>query len=268
MSLAHALAVESTGEGPTAIFVAHGIGGRQRDWDPIVERLATRARVVTFAVAGSAEADENAFSFARHASLPGYADDIRALVAELDLRGCVYLGHSMSAMAGALATVGDPGLFERLILVNGSPCYFNDPDNGYYGGFTSTQIDQMLHTMDVEYQSWASGFGTLMMGNEDRPQLGLDFAQSLLSLNPDMAAAAFRAALTGDYRRYLPRIEVPTLILQSSNDPAVPPEAAEWIAGQIPGAQLRFLQSTGHHPHLADPAELFNAMEQFALFGS
>ncbi len=35
------------------MVLAHGIGGRPRDWDPVVAAFADRYRVVTFAQAGS-----------------------------------------------------------------------------------------------------------------------------------------------------------------------------------------------------------------------
>lgn len=268
MTLATAHSVRMVGDGPTTVVIGHGIGGRQDHWQPIAEGLSDRCRVITFSVSGSPEADQELFSPARHARLTGYADDLRALVTELDIRGCVFVGHSMSAMAGALATVGDRELFSRMVLVNGSACYYNDPEHGYHGGFDAAQIDEMLHAMEVEYLAWSSGFGQFVTGNADRPEIGLEFARSLMTLNPDTAAIAFRAALTADYRPYLRRIEIPTLIMQSSDDPAVTADSARWMASQIPKAQFVLLRSTGHHPHLADPDELLSAMEAFIIEGT
>ena len=69
----------------------------------------------------------------KYSSLSGYADDVLEIVAELDLRDVVFVGHSVSAMIGTLATITDPSRFAKLVLLTPSPCYIDDDD--YRGGF-------------------------------------------------------------------------------------------------------------------------------------
>jgi pimeloyl-ACP methyl ester carboxylesterase len=40
---------------------------------------------------------------------------------ELELKGAVYVGHSMAGMIGCIASVGRPDLFSHLVLVGASP---------------------------------------------------------------------------------------------------------------------------------------------------
>jgi pimeloyl-ACP methyl ester carboxylesterase len=54
----------------------------------------------------------------------------------------------------------------------------------------------------------------------------------------------------------LPKIDVPTLVVASSEDAILPAECAEQYRAAIPGAELRTLSQCGHFAHLEQPREL------------
>lgn len=245
------------------MVLAHGIGGRPRDWDPVVAAFADQYRIVTFAQAGSTDADPHLFSPARHSSPIGFADDLGMLCGELGIRDAVFVGHSMAANAGVIAAAGDPGLFSNLILLNGSPCYVDDPAAGYRGGFTAADVEALLTGMRRDYDSWAAGFAPEAMANYERPELTLGFVEVLRNLDPQVAMTTFRAALTGDFRDVYPRVQAPTLVLQSRRDAVVPVAVGHWIAAAIPSSTFVELKSLGHFPHIADPAEVIAAIRAF-----
>lgn len=265
-SLSQRHAVRSTGEGRPIVF-GHGLGGTQAHWDPIVSHFAGRARLITFSLAGSADADRRLFSPTRHASVLGFADDLARLCAELELRDAIYVGHSMSAMAGALAAAADPGLFSKLVLLNASARYVDDAATAYAGGFSQQQVDEVRLAVSADFATWAGGFAPLMMGNPERPEFSTEFARTLRAYDPAVAPVLFRAAFTSDFRTHLRRVTPATLLLQSPNDPAVPLEAARWLERQLPNARLRVLRSTGHFPHVVSPAEVIAELESF-VFGA
>ena len=60
---------------------------------------------------------------------------------------------------------------------------------------------------------------------------------------------------------------MPTLLLQSSADAAVPLTAAQWLEDEIPDARLRVLRAHGHFPHVVAPAEVLEALERFGVPG-
>lgn len=250
--------------GPTLMF-AHGLGGHQGHWDPIVAALSQHARCITFSIAGSPDADPSLFSPLRHQSVAGFADDVALLCAALGLRNIVYVGHSVSAMAGMLAAATDTGLFSRMVLLNGSPCYTNDPDTGYIGGFTRQEINEVLASIASDFTLWAGGFGHLMMGNQLAPHLAQEFIASLRRYRPEVAAIIFRAAFSYDFRPFISRVKVPVCVLQSNEDPAVPLVTAQWMADHLPDARLQPLHSHGHFPHVVDPEEVIATMSGFVL---
>lgn len=260
-STAHAVTIHSH-NGPT-LLLGHGLGGRPSDWLPLVEAFAPSYRVITFAQAGSVAADPALFNPARHGALVAFADDLGMLCAELGIRGATFIGHSLGAMAGALAAAGDPGLFTRLVLLNGSARYEDDPATGYQGGFSAEQVTALLQEIALNFEAWAAGFGPLVMGQMARQSDVLEFTRVLQQLNPAVAATCFRAAFRSDCRAVVGRITAPALVMQSHRDPAVPLEAAQWLARALPAGRLLPLACEGHFPHIVDPAALIAAVEAF-----
>ena len=250
-------------EGNPVMILAHGLGGNQGHWDSLVEHFQNSKRVVTFALAGSPDADPKLFSPVRHANVLGFADDLSMLCSQLGIRGSIYVGHSVSAMAALLATSIDPGLFSCLVLLNGSACYIDDPDNGYIGGFSHEQIDELLNAIAADFFTWTSGFAKVIMGNPDRPQFAEEFARSLGSYDPDVSLTMFRTAFKSDFRSMMPKVIPPVLILQSRADPGVPVAASEWLAAALPSSHIELLESEGHFPHIVSAGEVIARIEAF-----
>lgn len=107
-------------DGPV-VMLSHGFGCDQNMWRLVAPVLAERFRVVLFDHVGSGRSDLSAWREERYASLDGYADDVREICRELDLREVVFVGHSVSAMIGVLAANREPDLFAKLVLLTPPP---------------------------------------------------------------------------------------------------------------------------------------------------
>lgn len=258
-------AVTELGSGATTVVLGHGLGGDQTQWAPVAAMLARNARVITFDNAASGRCAPEVFSPERHSSVLGFADDIAAVCHDLDVRGATFVGHSLAGMAGALASIADPQLFSRLVMLGASARYADDPSTGYVGGFTTEAIDEMLETVRGDFERWTQGFAPLVMGSDAPPWLSEEFARSLRRYPPEVAYTVFTAAFRSDFRAEVHRLDVPTLLLQSTADPAVPLEAAQWLTDEIPGARLQVLTAHGHFPHVVSPAEVLRALTRFGV---
>jgi len=133
-------------EGGPSILLVHGFGCDQNLWRLVVERLKSDFRIVLIDLVGSGSSDPQAWDAAKYSALSGYAADILDIVNELDLRDVVYVGHSVSAIIGALATITDPSRFAKLVLLTPSPCYIDEGD--YRGGFSKADIDELLEFLE------------------------------------------------------------------------------------------------------------------------
>jgi len=252
--VAASLAVEVVGGGPgVPVVLGHGLGTDQTMWTDVRERLVRDHVVVTYDQPGSGRSAADAFDPRRHAELDGYAEDLVALLDELALGPVCFVGHSASGMIGVLAHVRRPDLFASLVLIGASPRYLDD--EGYVGGFDRAQVEGFLEAMEHNYGAWAAATAPLAMGNPDRPELAEQLLARFQRTEQERAIAFARAIFLSDVRDALPRVSVPTLVLQSADDPMVPDAVAEHLAATIPGAALVRLDAQGHYPHLSGTDE-------------
>ena len=250
--------VNLLGQGSETMIFAHGFGTDQTAWRNQVKVFEPNYRIVLFDLVGCGNSDLSAYSPRRYSSLHGYAEDLLDLCHEFKLQDCIFVGHSVSGMVGVLAAVSEPQRFRQLILLNPSPRYLND--GGYVGGFDQADLDGVYGAMSSNYHAWASGFAQLMMGNRDKPELAAGFAKTLSAMRPDIALSIAKTIFQSDHRGDLSRLQVPTVILQSTHDPAVPAVVGEYLAKNIANSTLIPVRSEGHLPHLSTPETVSRAI--------
>jgi sigma-B regulation protein RsbQ len=250
-------------EDKPVMMLANGFGCDQNMWRLVAPALAEDFRVVLFDHVGSGHAEPSAWQPERYASLDGYVDDILRICHELDLTDVVFVGHSVSAMMGVLAAIAEPERFRELILIGPSPRYIDDAS--YRGGFSESDIDELLESLESNYLGWSAAMAPVIMGNPDRPELGQELTNSFCRTDPQAARVFARTTFLSDNRADLARVTVPTLILQCSSDVIAPLEVGAYVHAQIPDSTLVTLQATGHCPHLSAPAATVAAIRSFAV---
>ncbi|MGW6786350.1 alpha/beta fold hydrolase [Streptomyces sp. NPDC054987] len=246
-------------QGPTVVL-AHGFGCDQNMWRLTVPALAADYRVVLCDYVGCGRSDLSAFSEDRYASLDGYAADVVVCEA-LDLREAVFVGHSVSAMIGVLAAAAAPERIGALVMVAPSPRYIDD--EGYRGGFSVQDIDELLASLESNYLGWSAAMAPLIMGNEDRPELGEELKNSFCATDPDVARVFARTTFLSDSRNDLKSVRVPTLVLECVQDVIAPREVGAFVHDTVPGSTLVTLDATGHCPHLSAPEATNKAITGF-----
>lgn len=255
--------VRWTGAGTQPMLFAHGFGCDQNMWRFVAPAFEDRFRTVLFDHVGAGRSDLSAWNPTRYSTLKGYAEDVLEICDALDLHQVVFVGHSVSAMIGVLAANEKPGLFSRLVLVGPSPRYVNDGD--YFGGFSRTEIEQLLDSLDDNYLGWASAMAPVIMGNGDRPELGEELRNSFCRTDPEIAKEFARTTFLSDNRADLPHVQVPSLVLQCSNDPIACERVGAYVHEQLPNGTLVQMKATGHCPNLSAPEETVAAIKAFLL---
>ncbi|MEU2588227.1 alpha/beta hydrolase [Streptomyces avermitilis] len=247
-------------DGPV-VLLAHGFGCDQNMWRLMVPALADDFRVVLFDYVGSGRSDLSAWSEQRYSSLEGYALDVLEVCEELDLRDVTFVGHSVSAMVGVLAAQKAPERFSHLVMVAPSPRYIDE--DGYRGGFSAEDIDELLTSLDSNYLGWSAAMAPVIMGNPDRPELGEELTASFCATDPDIARAFARTTFLSDSRQDLKSVAVPTLVLECAQDVIAPREVGAYVHAAIPGSRLVTLDATGHCPQLSAPDATAQAITGF-----
>ena len=267
MEVMSRLNVQVTGrpDGPPMVF-AHGFGCDQNMWRYVAPQFEDEFRVVLFDHVGAGGSDASTYDPDRYSALDGYADDVLALCEQLELRDVVFVGHSVSAMVGVLAAAKAPGLFAKLVLVGPSPRYTDD--DGYVGGFSAEDIEELLDSLDSNYLGWSSAMAPAIMGNEDRPELAAELTESFCRTDPEIARHFARVTFLSDNRADLRRVATPTLVLQCTNDVIAPVSVGEYVRDAMPAASMVLLEATGHCPNLSAPDATSAAIDAFVRTGA
>ena len=243
------------------MLFSHGFGCDQSLWRFVAPAFENDHRIVLFDHVGAGRSDLAAYDARKYASLDGYAEDVLDICEALDLREVVFVGHSVSSMIGVLAAAKQPERFARLVLVGPSPRYIDD--DGYTGGFTRPDIEELLESLDSNYLGWSSAMAPLIMGNPDRPELAEELTNSFCRTDPDIARAFARVTFLSDNRGDLRRVDVPALVLQCSHDVIAPESVGRYVHEQLRDSEFVLLSATGHCPNLSAPDETIAAMKDF-----
>lgn len=253
--------VKVFGRGSRPIMFAHGYGCDQNMWRYVFPAFEEDYKVILFDHTGAGNSDETQYSFEKYDTLEGYTEDVLEICEELDLQEVILVGHSVSSMIAVLAAVKEPKRFSRLILIGPSPRYIND--NGYVGGFNREDIDELMEALDSNYLGWAAQMAPVIMGNGERPELGEELTNSFCRTNPEIARHFARVTFLSDNRRDLAAVNVPTLVMQCSEDIIAPREVGTYVHKNISNSHFRQLKATGHCPNLSAPEETIEAIKDF-----
>jgi sigma-B regulation protein RsbQ len=253
--------VTLAGDGERAMMFAHGFGCDQNMWRFVEPDFRSDHKTVLLDLVGAGGSDLTAFEPVKYSTLGGYADDIVEIGGELGLRDAVFVGHSVSCVIGVLASLKAPGMFGSLVLVGPSARYLNDGD--YVGGFSASDIEDLLGSLAENHLGWSNAMAPAIMGNGDRPELGQELANSFCRTDPEIARHFARTTFTSDNRDDLQKVTVPALIMQCRDDIIAGEQVGRYVHENMPGSKFVMLDATGHCPNLSAPKEVVQEIRAF-----
>jgi len=257
--------VQVIGNGERAIIFAHGYGCDQNMWRFITPAFQDEYRIILFDHVGSGRSDRAAYDRTKYSTLQGYADDILEICDEFGVEGGVCVGHSVSATVALLAAATEPDRFEELVLIGASPRYVNDGD--YIGGFSEDDIGQLLELQESNFLGWSSFLAEKVIGDPERPELISELDDSFCRMDPEIARQFAAVTFLSDNRADLSRVTGRCLVLQSRDDIIAPLPVGEYVAENLPNAELVVLDTVGHSPHMSAPDQTIAAIKAFLARG-
>ncbi len=254
--------IRRLGAGDRVLLMAHGFGCDQNMWRFLTPFLEQDFDVVLFDYVGWGQSDLAAYEPERYTDLSGYAQDVIEICDELELTDVIFVGHSVSAMIGLLASLERPHRFSSLVMVCPSPYFLNDPPD-YYGGFDHEDIEELFELMDKNFLGWAHHLAPLVAGASADEALRTELEGSFCSTDPVIAKRFARATFYADLRDYLPRTSLPTLLLQATEDSLASPAVGEYMHDTMPASVLRVVEANGHCLHMTHPEIVAHALYRF-----
>ena len=254
--------VKISGKGTQPLMFAHGFGCDQNMWRFIVPAFENDYKTILFDYVGSGKSDLAAYKPEHYGALAGYARDVIEICDALDLNDVIFVGHSVSSMIGALASMERPELFRKLVMVAPSPRYINDPPD-YTGGFDRADVEGLLDMMDKNYIGWANFLAPVIMQNDNQPGLGKELETSFCSTDPKIARRFAEATFYADNRDDLEKIKTPSLIIQVTNDAVAPVSVGEYMNAKMPNSTYYLMDATGHCPHMSHPQQTIEIIRDY-----
>ncbi|HEY0744755.1 MAG TPA: alpha/beta hydrolase [Chryseosolibacter sp.] len=249
--------------GSRDIIFSHGFGCSQEMWLPLIPYFEKEYRLILYDHVGAGKSDTSLHSYHRYASLHQYAYDLIEICETMQLRSPIFIGHSVGATIGALASIHDRDLFSNLILIAASPCYLNRGD--YHGGFTSETIAGLVALLETNFRAWADVITPVIMQNEDRPELEARLNESFCATDPDIAKHFAKVTFLSDHRADMKLVTSRTLLLQCMDDSIAPLSVGKYLSEEISNSVLVTLSAVGHCPHVSDAAQTAHAIHNYLL---
>ncbi|MBE0008456.1 MULTISPECIES: alpha/beta fold hydrolase [unclassified Arthrobacter] len=249
-------------DGPVVVF-AHGFGTDQGMWSKILPYFVGKYRVILFDHVGAGGSDLKAYDSIKYSDLLGYVNDLLEIFEELDLRNVTLVGHSISAMLAVTVAAGPSERLDRVVLLAASPSYMDRPEDGYVGGFSQEDLEELFESLDANYVVWASRMAPVFMNAPHDPGLGMELEQRFHKTNPLIAGEFARVSFLTDVRHLLGQVKVPTLIMQCADDVVVPPHIGRYLVDHIPLSTLVNMKAKGHFPQSSASEETATTMLNF-----
>lgn len=236
--------------------LVHSLAMDRHFWDPVAEKLAPDAAVLTYDCRGHGESGKGDLGY----SIALFADDLAALMDHVGWERAVAAGASMGGCVGLGFAQRHPGRVGALGLVD---------TTAWYGEEAPRQWDERArNALDGGLQSLVDFQVTRWFGEEFRaahPEAVSAAVGVFLRNDPRAYAATCRMLGAADLRPALASIRVPTAVVVGEEDYATPPAMAEALHRNIEGSTLTVLKNARHLTPLERPAEV--AAELRSLLG-
>jgi class 3 adenylate cyclase len=208
-----------------------------------VEAMTSLGRLIFFDQPGTGSSDP--VTAGARPTLEQWADSITAVLDELGSLEAVLVAYGGGLATAALFAATHPSRTTALVALE---C-FADMTAERTDGLTTTDL----------FDAWVAVWGTGEVHhrlNPDMPwneEIRAGWArEERLSASPATVALMRPLLSELDVRAVLPTVRVPTLVVQHTDDPIIPPAAGKYVADRIPGAKYVELPGRNFY-HFVEP---------------
>ncbi|WP_133365698.1 alpha/beta fold hydrolase [Qipengyuania sediminis] len=244
-------AVHYRDEGPRdalAIVLLHGSNADLHTWQPWVDRLKARHRILRFDQRGhglTGPAPDGDYSPA------AFAADLDALTRKLEVERFVLAGNSMGGGIAARYAMTHPERLAGLVLIDAAGAPVERTGGGNLA-FTLARVPGVA-------QAFSAILPRSLIERSLRQSVSNRAVVTPAAVDRYWELARYPGNRAATLARFgqsakpftleeMRRITVPTLILWGAEDQLIPAAAARWFAGAIPGARAIIYPGIGHLP--------------------
>jgi 3-oxoadipate enol-lactonase len=233
--------------GAKRVVLIHSLAMDHSFWDPVADRLADAASILTYDCRGHGASDKPPGPYTAEL----FARDLAALMDHVGWRSAVVAGCSMGGCVALAFVAAYPERVQGLGLFDTTAWYGAEAPQ-QWGERADRAAASGLEGL-VEFQT------TRWFGDRFREEKADVVRRSInVFLANDRRAYAETCRMLGvcDVRPALPRINVPTRILVGEEDYATPLDMARNLQAGIPGSSLTVLTGARHLTPLEIPDQV------------
>ena len=260
------LHVDSYGSGAPLLLI-HGWVMHGGMWGGVAEQLAEHFRVLVVDLPGhgySAVSSEWRVVSGKqipHLPLTTYHSPLDNIIDQLSAQfdePLAVCGWSLGGQIALRWAMRHPQQISRLALVASTPCFVRQP--GWECALAAETLAEFAAALQQDYTLTLRRFLALQVRGSERERELLAALRGALASRgvPDLGAlqAGLEILRDCDLRGALPGIHQPALVVAGERDTLTPPQAARYLAAQLPKARLAVIEGAAHAPFLSHP-EIF-----------
>jgi 3-oxoadipate enol-lactonase len=247
------LSYTDEGQGSPLVFI-HGFPLSRDTWAKQVDAFRSTHRVIAPDLRGLGQSEAQPGTN----TMDRFADDVHALLRQLETGPVVLAGHSMGGYVALAFARRHPEMLRGLVLV--ATKAGADTAEGA-AGRRATAEKVKLEGIDGVVNGMAPKM--LAASNQDQAMAARVRGFMEPSKPEGVIAALLGMAERPDSTPGLGQIRIPTLVITGADDTIIPPAESDTLAKGIPGAKLSVIPNAGHLVAFERPKEFNAALEEW-----
>ena len=251
------LAYDVRGRGSPLVLI-QGVGVGRWGWEPVVDRLARHAQVITLDNRGIGKSDSPLGRYSTRLM----AQDVLAVLDDAGVQRASVAGTSLGGMIAQELALAHPERVDKLVLI----CTI--PGGPLTRPMPAQTASLLARAPFMAAEARVRAFVESTLGPRTlrrRPETAERLAALRLAhpqSDPARRAQSEAGMLFNPVGRHH-RITQPTLIVQGTADQVVNPDNASILANLIPAAQVELLEGAGHLLYWDEPEQFTRVMTEF-----
>lgn len=243
---------QHTGAGPKVLLI-HGIGSSSGDFNPVINEMRDFCQPISIDLRGHGASGKPASGY--HYS--DYMRDLDAVLAELEMKNPIILGHSLGGIITLMWAANNSGT-PRALIIEDSPLRSGDDFKDAFEGWL--QLNALPHEVA---KAWYAG------KNPHWPeavleQRSFDMVNTARAAIEELQASSLSNEGLDTFGE-LGAITAPLLFLQGDTEAGsmVQPEDLESLKQALPQTQVAMFPGAGHTIHRSHPHEWLESVREF-----
>jgi 3-oxoadipate enol-lactonase len=239
-------------EGAPWLTFSHSLACSLRMWDGQVAAFKDSFRILVYDTRGHGESEAPKGPY----TLDTLAEDLRALLEELDIKRTHFVGLSMGGMIGQLLVLTDPGLFERVVLADTWHTQTPETRKQWEERISTAETKGMQPLVQPTLERWFTE-----PFRKSKPEVVKKIADLIQRTPVPGYVGCCQAISNLNTTARLKEIKRPVLAIAGEQDAAAP--GTRYIGENVPGAKLVMIPQAAHIANI-EQAETFNrALREF-----